>query len=85
MRYAVAIDNGPVKIVDFKTSGRSQEWKLNVLRNSAIRKVPGEILQPGKHVLRIYMVDPGVVLDRIIIDMGGYKEAYSAVPETKID
>ena len=85
MRYAISIDNGPVKIVDFKTFGRSQEWKLNVLRNNAIRKVTGQMLQPGKHVLRIYLIDPGVVLDRIIIDLGGFKEAYSVVPETKID
>lgn len=67
MRYAVSIDNGPLKVLDFKTQGRSEEWKQNVLRNSAIRKIKTQDLKPGKHTLRIYMIDPGVILDRIFI------------------
>ncbi|MFD2162130.1 glycosyl hydrolase 115 family protein [Paradesertivirga mongoliensis] len=83
MRYAVSIDNGPIKIVDFTTVGRSEEWKQNVLRNSAIRSIKTEAISPGKHTLKVYMIDPGVVLDRIIIDLGGFKKAYSTVAETK--
>lgn len=67
MRYAVSIDNRPLKVLDFKTQGRSEEWKQNVLRNSAIRKITAADLKPGKHTLSIYMIDPGVILDRIII------------------
>lgn len=76
MRYAVSVDNGPIKVVDFKTQGRSEEWKQNVLRNSAIKKINIERLNPGKHTLRIYMIDPGVILDRILIDLGGLKGGY---------
>lgn len=83
MRYAVSVDDGPLKLVDFKTVGRTEEWKQNVLRNSAIKKVEGQTINPGKHTLRIYMIDPGVILDRIVIDMGGLKKAYSVIPETK--
>ncbi|MBC8053924.1 MAG: glycosyl hydrolase 115 family protein [Sphingobacteriaceae bacterium] len=83
MRYAVSVDKGPVKIVDFKTVGRTEEWKQNVLRNSAIRRIDIPALNPGKHTLQIYMIDAGVILDRIVIDFGGYKKAYSAVSETK--
>lgn len=67
MRYAVSVDNGPLKMVDFKTQGRSEEWKQNVLRNSAIRKIKIGHLDQGKHNLRIYMIDPGVILDHIVI------------------
>jgi len=83
MRYAVSVDDGPLKLVDFKTVGRTEEWKQNVLRNSAIKKVEGQTINPGKHTLKIFMVDPGVVLDRIVIDLGGLKKAYSVIPETK--
>lgn len=76
MRYAVAVDNGPLKVVDFKTQGRSEEWKQNVLRNSAIKTIHIERLNPGKHTLRIYMIDPGVMLDRMLIDLGGLKSGY---------
>lgn len=84
VRYAVSIDNGPLKIVDIKTFGRSEEWKQNVLRNRAERKIEMPFLKAGKHRLRIYYIDPGVILDEIRIDLGGLKKAYSIIPETKI-
>jgi hypothetical protein len=83
VRYAVSIDNGPVKIVDIKTVGRSQEWKQNVLRNRAERRLTLPFLKGGKHTLKIYCIDPGVMIDEIRIDLGGLKKAYSTIPETK--
>jgi hypothetical protein len=32
--------------------------------------------------LKIYGIDPGVMLDEIRIDLGGLKKAYSLLPET---
>ena len=82
VRYAVSLDDGPVKIIDTRTVGRSEEWKQNVLRNYAVRNEKFQYLNAGRHTLRIYAIDPGVVLDRIVIDLGGLKSAYSAIPET---
>ncbi len=83
LRYGVSVDDGPVTIVDHHTVGRSDEWKQNVLRNSAQRSVTSLPLNPGRHTLKIYLLDPGVVLDRFIIDLGGLQPAYSAIPETR--
>jgi hypothetical protein len=82
MRYAVSVDDGPATVLNFKTVGRSEEWKQNVLSNSAMRSVKMQMLSAGKHVLHIYLVDPGVILDRILIDLGGLKPFYGLVPET---
>ena len=84
LRYAVSIDNGPLKMVDIKTFGRSGEWKQNVLRNRAERKIAMPFLKAGKHTLKIYAVDPGLILDEIRIDAGGLIKAYSTIPETRI-
>jgi hypothetical protein len=83
MRYGVSVDNGPLTIVDFKTVGRSEEWKQNVLSNRAKRTIPLQPLKKGRHTLKVYCIDPGVLLDEIRIDLGGLKEAYSTLPETK--
>ena len=83
MRYAVSIDDGPLKMIDFRTYGRSEEWKQNVLRNRAERTIDLPFLEQGLHKLRIYSVDPGVILDEILVDLGGLKTAYSGIPETK--
>lgn len=84
LRYAVSIDDGPLTIVDFKTFGRSEEWKQNVLRNRAEKKIDMPHLNAGKHRLKIYCIDPGVIVDEIRIDLGGLKKAYSAIPETRM-
>lgn len=84
LRYAVSIDDGPLTIVDFKTFGRSEEWKQNVLRNRAERKIDMPDLNAGKHTLKIYCIDPGVIVDEIRIDLGGLKKAYSVIPETRM-
>jgi hypothetical protein len=84
MRYAVAVDEGPITIVDFRTFGRSEEWKQNVLSNRAVRQIAWPLPEKGRHILRIYCIDPGVILDEIRIDAGGLIKAYSTVPETKV-
>ena len=84
MRYAVSVDGGQLQIVNFRTFGRSEEWKQNVLKNLAERKLSFSSIDKGKHTLRIYSIDPGVTLQNILIDLGGLKKAYGAIPETKI-
>jgi hypothetical protein len=83
LRYSVSVDDEPLTIVDFKTVGRSDEWKQNVLRNRAERKIVLPFLQAGKHTLKIYAIDPGVILDEIRIDTGVVIKPYSTVPQTK--
>ncbi|MEO6287059.1 MAG: glycosyl hydrolase 115 family protein [Dyadobacter sp.] len=79
LRYGVRIDGGPLSIFNFRTLGRSDEWKQNVLSNSAKRtfKVPN--LKPGKHKLEIYMIDPGVILTHIFIDLGVAQPFYGSL------
>jgi hypothetical protein len=83
MRYAVSLDGGPLTIQNFKTVGRSEEWKNNVLSNSAVKIIKERPLNAGKHRLTIYMIDPGVIIDRILIDLGMHQPFYGALPETK--
>jgi hypothetical protein len=76
-RYAVSVDDGPLTLVDFKTEGRSEEWKRNVLSNRAEKKVQLQYLDKGLHKLKVYCVDPGVMLEEYHIDLGGLKQVYS--------
>jgi hypothetical protein len=84
LRYAVSIDDGPLTIADFKTFGRSEEWKQNVLRNRAEKKIDLPNLNAGKHSLKIYCIDPGVIVDEIRIDLGGLIQSYSVIAETRM-
>lgn len=83
LRYGVAFDSGPMHVLDAHTTGRSEEWKQNVLRNSARRQLQGPVLRPGRHTLKVYLLDPGVVLDWFTLDLGGLLPAYGRLAETR--
>lgn len=83
VRCAVAIDDAAPVIVDFQTSGRSEQWKQNVLKNASVQSAKQIVNKAGKHTLKIWMVDPGVMLDQILIDLGGWKPSYAFPKETK--
>lgn len=65
LRIAVSLDGGPPATLDYGTVGRSDEWKNNVLSNSAVRTIALADLPPGPHTLQVQALDPGFILDRI--------------------
>ena len=67
LRYAVAIDDQEPVIVDFDTLEWSSQWNINVVQGIAVSETTHHIDSPGSHTLKIWMVDPGVVLDKIVI------------------
>jgi len=80
LRLAVQLDDGPLELLDFRTFGRSEEWKQNVLTNTAIRSIRLRQLAMGAHRLRVYALDPGFVLDRIDLRLDGAADYYGAPP-----
>jgi hypothetical protein len=70
--------------VDVETRGNEhdKQWQQNVLRGAAINTTRHQIPTAGSHTLRIWMVDPGVVIDQIFMDAGGIRQSYLGPPET---
>ncbi len=68
LRYAISVNGEPETVVDFRTKGRSEEWKLNVLRNQAIRQTTHVLHKAGEQTLTIKALDEGVILDQIWIN-----------------
>jgi hypothetical protein len=61
-----------------------QTWEQAV--GEGVRKVVSThaLSQPGNHVLKIWMVTPGVVLQRVVIDAGGVRPSYLGPPESPL-
>ena len=57
LRFAISVDEAVPQTVSYETKGRSEEWKENVLRNQAIRKVTLPINKQASHKLVITALD----------------------------
>jgi hypothetical protein len=82
-RYAVALDNEPLQIISLPASmdERNRQWQENVLRNAALTASVHAVAQPGLHTLKIWMVDPGIVIDAIAAENGGDQKLGYVWPE----
>ena len=86
LRYAIGFDDQPpqVVIVGADLQIPSRPWSLNVINSSTVGTSTHEIKTVGRHVLKIYAVDPGVVLDKIVLDLGGLRPSYLGPLETLV-
>jgi len=80
LKVAVSIDDQAPQILAFNKTDRA--WNNWVSDN--IIKVPSkhQIENPGKHILKVWMVSPGVVLQKIVVNSGDKKSSYLSEPES---
>lgn len=69
LRFSVSLDGSKPEVISYETKGRSEEWKENVLRNQAIRKIVLLVSEKKSHQLVIKALDEGVILDQVMLYM----------------
>lgn len=86
LRFAIGFDNHPPKVVTVREGMEvpSSEWSQNVLNAATLSSTTLNVKAAGSHVLKLYMIDPGVVVDKIVIDTGGLRPSYLGPPETRV-
>ena len=67
LRFSVSLDGAEPEVIAYETKGRSEEWKENVLRNQAIRKIVLPVTGKKSHQLVIKALDEGVILDQVML------------------
>lgn len=76
-RFGVSVDDGEEQIQEYIPEEWSKQWKENVLRNSALSSVTLPLSSNSdSHTLKIRSIDPGLMIQRIVIDEGGFRPGY---------
>ncbi|MEU6357121.1 glycosyl hydrolase 115 family protein [Streptomyces sp. NPDC047072] len=84
-RLAVGLDDQPVTVLSGQavaTGNRGDAWARQVEDGVERLTTTVTVTEPGEHVLRIFMVDPAIAVDQIVIDTGGLPTTYLAPPES---
>jgi hypothetical protein len=89
LSFALSFDDAPPQVVTLVPKGYdlgnrqySRDWENSVKDNARVVKTKFSVAKPGYHTLKVWMVDPGVVLQKLVVDLGGLKSTYLGPPES---
>lgn len=88
LRYAVSINGGKEEIVNFNGQYNDQKiwwsWNAWAINETTVQQTISSS-PTNWHTLRFRPLDPGIVLQKIMIDFGGLKPSYLGAPESKFE
>jgi hypothetical protein len=81
LRFGVSLDDEAVQILNMHEGMNNAVWEKWVADN-IIEKISKHEVKAGNHVLKFWMVDPGIVLQKIIIETKEVPGSYLGPPES---
>ncbi len=82
LRYGISFDDEPVQIINMHENRTYQDWHESVSNNITTMISRHTIDEPGKHILKFWAVDPGIVLQKLVVETGPVKPSYLGPPES---
>jgi hypothetical protein len=87
LQYGISFDDQPVQTIalvpdNYNAQNGNADWEKSVRDNARSSPSNHTISSSGYHTLKIWMVDPGVVIQKIVINTGGLKPSYLGPPES---
>lgn len=82
LRYAVSFDDEPPQVINMHAHGTIHDWEESVSNNITIGVSNHRLSKSGRHMLKFWMVDPGVVLQKLAVETGEVKPSYLGPPES---
>jgi hypothetical protein len=85
LQYAISIDDEAPQIISINKEDKTSSsgiWNKWVSENIIIKSTRHKISKPGKHTVKYWMVNPGVVLQKIVLDFGDTEPSYLGPSET---
>src|SRR5690606_3554852 len=78
LRYAIAIGKEKPQVVDFLKgyADGDADWERSVQDGIRIGISRHKIKQPGATTLKLFAVDPGVTVQKLLLNTGGLKPSY---------
>ncbi len=82
LRFGVSFDDQPPQILDALAENSQADWAASVKDNVRTVRSVHTLAGSGYHTLKVWMVDPAVVLEKLVVDLGGLKPSYLGPPES---
>jgi len=88
LKIGLSIDDEDPRVIivvpkDFNAMNGNKDWEQTVMDNARFIDLKQIIKTPGYHTLKLWMIDQGVVIEKIVVDTGGVRASYLGPPESK--
>ena len=82
LRYAISWDDQTPQVIDALEHNDLHDWEETV--KDGVRKLTTKthVSDVGYHTLKFWMVDPGIVVQKLVVNTGGAKPSYLGPPES---
>jgi hypothetical protein len=84
LEFAVSIDGGEPQVVNMHEGYSFRDWEQSVLNNTIFASAELNIKVSGNHIIKVWMVDPGIVLQKIVVYTGDPRYTYLGPPQSAI-
>jgi len=82
LRYAISFDDEAPQVIDALAKRTVDDWATSVKDGVRKAKSTHALSGTGYHTLKFWMVDPGVVLQKLVVNLGGVKPSYLGPTES---
>ncbi|KAK8251111.1 hypothetical protein HDK77DRAFT_406413 [Phyllosticta capitalensis] len=85
LRYALALDAQEPQTVQFvhdQPDGALPVGWTDAVADAVWKSTTTWKMGPGEHRIRLWALEPGVVVQKIVVDLGGVRESYLGPPES---
>jgi hypothetical protein len=83
LECAVSFDDAEPQRVNLHPDMSTRPWEAMVASNVNVVTTEHEVAESGQHTLKFWMVDPGVVVERLVIETGEVAPSYLGPPESR--
>jgi hypothetical protein len=82
LRYAVSFDDEAPQVVNVHAEESQAVWERSVKDGVRVLTSRHVLKRPGPHVLKFWAVDPGLVVEKLVVNTGGVRPSYLGPPES---
>jgi hypothetical protein len=87
LRYAVSFDDEAPQVVtlvpqNYNAQNGNRDWEKSVEDNARYGHTTHPLTKSGYHTLKFWMVDPSIMLQKLVVNLGGVKPSYLGPPES---
>jgi hypothetical protein len=83
LRYGVSFDDERPQIVNIHAGDSEEAWSRWVSSNANVQTTRHVVASPGRHTVKLWRVDPGLVFQRVVVAMRELPPSYLGPPESR--